>query len=177
MKSDYSDLEKLAQQKEDENWKFRSFLKFYDDMSDEEIDSLVFKLADVIGSEIECTNCGRCCRELKPMLSEKHQQRLANRLTITIEQLRKRYLEYEDCGDEPGWRIKDTPCPFQEGDNRCVVYENRPDNCREYPYLHKPEFSCRTWGMIERTFICPIVYRVMEKLKKELDFDADNPYY
>ena len=48
MKSDFSDLKKWAKEKEDENWKFRSFLKFYDDLSDEEIDSLVFKIADEV---------------------------------------------------------------------------------------------------------------------------------
>ena len=165
MKSDFSDLEKLAKKKEDENWKFRSFLKFYDDLSDEEIDAIVFKLADEISREIDCINCGRCCKSLKPTLSEQDQQRLAAGLSITPEQLREQYLEYDNSDDAPGWRMIKSPCPFQEDDNRCMVYEHRPDNCRQYPYLHKPDFSYRTWGMIERTFTCPIVYQAMEELK------------
>ena len=176
MKSDYSDLEKLGKEKEDENWKFRGFLKFYDDLSKEEIDELVFKIAGEIGSTIECTNCGRCCKELSPMFSQDDQQRLADRLTMTIEQLRESYLEYGDSDDEAGWQIKGTPCPFQE-DNKCAVYEDRPENCRDYPYLHWPDFTCRTMGMIERTFTCPIVFHVMEELKEELGFDADAFYY
>ena len=176
MQSDYSDLEKLAREKEDENWKFRSFLKFYDDMSDEEIDALVFKIADKIGGTIECTDCGRCCKQLKPTLSKKDQQRLADRLTITVEQLREKYLVYDEADDGPQWRIKVAPCPFQE-DNKCMVYEARPENCRNYPYLHEPDFTCRTWGIIERTLTCPIVFNIMEELKKELDFDADKVYY
>lgn len=175
MKSDYSDLEKLAKEKEDANWKFRSFLKFYDEMSDEEIDAIVFKLADEISGEIECTNCGRCCQSLKPTFSEEDQQRLADRLAIAVEQLKQQYLEYVNDDNEPRWQIKDTPCPFQKN-NKCTVYEDRPDNCRDYPYLHEPEFTSRTWGMIERTFTCPIVFQVMEELKKELDFDTDYPH-
>jgi len=31
--------------------------------------------------------------------------------------------------------------------------------------------------MIERTFTCPIVFYVMEELKKEMDFDPNKPYY
>jgi len=31
--------------------------------------------------------------------------------------------------------------------------------------------------MIERTLTCPIVFNVMEELKKEFGFDADNFYY
>jgi len=176
MKSDYSNLEKLAKKKEDENWEFRSFLKFHDDLPEEQIDELVFKVADEIGSSIECSSCGRCCKELRPMLSEKDQQRLAGRLAMTIEQLRERYLKYDKSDDEPGWQIKAAPCPFQK-DNKCTVYEDRPENCRDYPYLHKPEFRCRTWGMIERTFTCPIVFHVMEELKKELGFDAGDFCY
>ncbi len=54
MKFDFSDLEKLAAKKEDENWRLRGFLKFYDDMTDEEIDLLVFKTADEVSSAIDC---------------------------------------------------------------------------------------------------------------------------
>ena len=176
MQPDYNNLEKLAKEKEDENWKFRSFLKFYDGLSDEGIDKLVSKIAGEIGSTIECTSCGRCCKELRPMFSQKDQQRLADKLAMTVERLREQYLEYDDSDNEPGWQIKAAPCPFQK-DNKCAVYEDRPGNCRDYPYLHKPDFSCRTMEMIERTFTCPIVFHVMEKLKKELEFDADDFYY
>lgn len=169
MKFDFSDLEKLAAKKEDENWRFRSFLKFHDGMTDEELDSLVFKTADEIGFAVDCTQCGRCCEKLKPICSEEDQQRLATELSIAIEQLREQYLEYDKSDDEPGWRIKNSPCPFLR-DKECTVYEHRPDNCRQYPYLHKPDFSYRTWAMIERTFTCPIVFQVMEELKEELNF-------
>jgi len=169
MKSIYENLEKLAEEKEDENWRFRRFLKFYDDILDEEIDLLVFKLADKIGSAIDCTRCGRCCNKLKPMCSEQDQQRLATGLSITVEQLKVHYLEYDESEDEPGWRMKNSPCPFLR-DKKCTIYEYRPDNCRDYPYLYEPEFTCRNWGMIERTFTCPIVFYVMEELKEKMNF-------
>jgi uncharacterized protein len=62
-----------------------------------------------------------------------------------------------------------TPCPFLK-DNRCSVYEDRPADCSGYPYLYAPDFVFRTIGMIERTHTCPIVYQVMEDLKKSLGF-------
>ncbi|MBN1765730.1 MAG: YkgJ family cysteine cluster protein [Sedimentisphaerales bacterium] len=139
-------------------------------MSDEQIDTLVFTITDRTWDSIDCTECGRCCMELKPMLSEKDQFRLAKRLEMNIEQLRKQFLEYDDTDiDEPGWRIKDHPCPFL-WDKVCTIYEERPENCRQYPYLHKPNFTYRTWGMIEPTFTCPVVYCVIEELKEKLGF-------
>jgi len=169
MKFDFSDLEKLAAKKEDENWRFRGFLKFYDRMTDEELDSLVYKTADEIGSAVDCTQCGRCCEKLKPMCSEEDQQRLAAGLSITVEGLREQHLKYDQSEDKPGCRMKNSPCPFLQ-DKKCTVYGNRPDNCRDYPYLHEPDFRYRTWGMIERTVTCPIVFQVMEKLKEKLNF-------
>ena len=169
MPLNYSDLEKRAKEKEEENWEFRGFLKFYDGMSDRQIDKLVFELTERIWSAIDCTECGRCCESLEPMVSKKDQQRLAERLEMTVEQLRERYLEYVDEDGEKGWCIKDSPCPFLR-DKKCTVYDSRPENCREYPYLYEPDFNHRTWGMIERTFTCPIVFEVMEELKARLRF-------
>ena len=70
MQTDYRDLEELAEEKKDENWAFRKFLKFHDDISGKELDRLVFEIADEVGSTIECTSCGRCCKELRPMFSD-----------------------------------------------------------------------------------------------------------
>ena len=170
MQSKYEDLGNLAKDKEDENWEFRRFLKFHD-MSDDELDQLVFRITDEVSSTIECTSCGRCCKELKPVLPQEDQERLATRLNLTVEQLREKYLRYSDTDDERGWRMKASPCPFHK-DNKCIVYEDRPQNCRDYPYLHESGFSYRTIGMIERTFTCPIVFTVMEELKKALEFGA-----
>lgn len=175
MKSDYGDLELTAREKEDENWEFRKFLKFFDNISEEEIDELVFQTADRVGTTIKCTSCGRCCKKLKFMLSQKDQKRLADKLSMTVEQLRRQYLEYGDSEGESGWWIKDSPCPFLEN-NKCTVYEARPENCRKYPYLHEPEFISRTMGMIERTFTCPIVFYVMESLKQDLNFKTHGFY-
>ena len=171
MRFDYKDLEKLAKEKEDENWDFRKFLKFYDELSDKELDKLVSRIAGKYESEIECIDCGRCCKKLKPTFSQQDQQRLADRLEMTVKQLREQHLEYDKSDDEPVWQMKDIPCPFQE-DNKCTVYEDRPQDCRGYPYLHELGFSGRTMGMIERTFTCPIVFNVMEELKMELKFGA-----
>ncbi len=168
MQSDYSNMEKLAREKEDENWRFRSFLKFYDDISEEEIDKLVAKIADEVSAKIDCSSCGRCCQVLSPVFTSEDQARLAGSLGLTIEQLKEQYLIY-DTDEEPIWKMREAPCSFLK-DNKCSVYEDRPCNCRDYPYLHKPDFTHRTWGMIQRTLTCPIVFYVLEKLKQELEF-------
>jgi uncharacterized protein len=118
---------------------------------------------------IDCTTCANCCREVKPTFSEEEVSRLAHRLGMTPQKLIENYLERTETGDENPWQTRTTPCPFLQ-DNRCSVYDERPADCRGYPYLYEPDFAFRVWGMIERTFTCPIVYEVMEELKKILGF-------
>jgi len=88
---------------------------------------------------------------------------------MTRQQFIEAYLQRSEPDDDNPWTTRTTPCPFLK-DNLCSVYEDRPADCSGYPYLHEPEFVSRTLGMVERTFICPIVYEVMEALKRSTGF-------
>ncbi|MFZ4394680.1 MAG: YkgJ family cysteine cluster protein [Kiritimatiellia bacterium] len=59
------------------------------------------------------------------------------------------------------------PCPFLS-ENRCRVYEHRPDTCRSYPHLQKKEFVFRLTQAVGNCSVCPIVFNVYERLKTEL---------
>jgi uncharacterized protein len=169
MAFDLVQLRVLAQEKEDENWRFRQFLKGQCDLEPEEIDRRVAAATERVWAGIDCTTCANCCREVRPTFSEEEAGRLAQRLEMAPQQFIESYLERTEPGDENPWQTRTTPCPFLK-DNRCSVYEDRPADCRGYPYLYEPEFVFRTMGMIERTSTCPIVYEVMEELKTSVGF-------
>jgi len=156
----------LAQAKEDENWRFRTFLKGYDD---ENLDEVVAGLTKQVWAGIDCTKCANCCKTVPPTLSEEDVGRLARRLAMERDEFIGRYLEATEPGADNPWIIRSTPCPFLK-DNLCSVYGDRPANCAAYPYLYEPDFNFRTMAMIQRTFTCPIVYEVMEKLKQVTGF-------
>jgi len=162
-------IRKLAAAKEDENWRFRDFLKTRCDLDPDELDRQVFESTRRVWAGIDCTACANCCREVKVSFSEEDINRLARRLGMEHQQFIEEYLEHTESFDENSWQTRTTPCPFLK-DNLCSVYEDRPAECMGYPYLYKPGFVTRTMGMIERTFTCPIVYQVMEELKKSLGF-------
>lgn len=171
MASDLVQLRVLAQRKEDENWRFRQFLKTRCDLEPEQIDQRVFEATERVWAGIDCTTCANCCREVKPSFSEQEVSRVAARLGIDRRQFIDQWLERTEAGDENPWQTRTKPCPFLK-DNQCSVYEDRPGDCSGYPYLYEPDFVFRTVGMVERTFTCPIVYEVMEKLKGALGFLA-----
>jgi uncharacterized protein len=158
-----------AEKKEDENYEFRRFLKTKCNLEPEEIDRRVFASTRRVWAGIDCTKCANCCRQVKPTFSDEEVDRLAQRLGVSREQFIESYLERSEPDCDASWTTRTTPCPFLK-DNLCTVYEDRPADCRGYPYLYEADFVFRTLGMIERTFTCPIVFEVMEDLKKSLGF-------
>ena len=169
MPVDLVQIRALAKQKEDENWRFRRFVKFECALDNDEKDRQVWETTKEVWAGIDCTACANCCREVKPTFSEEEVNRLATRMGTTPDKFIDTYLEaQEDDGDNP-WQTRATPCPFLK-DNRCSVYEDRPADCRGYPYLYEPGFSSRTMGMIGRTSTCPIVFEVIEVLKQSWGF-------
>jgi len=169
MAFDLVQIRQQAEKKEDENLKFRRFLKAKCNLEQEEIDARVFAATRRVWAGIDCTKCANCCREVHPGFSEEEVDRLARRLAMTRQQFVEAYLERSEPHSDTPWTTRTTPCPFLK-DNLCSVYEDRPADCSGYPYLYEPEFVSRTLAMIERTFTCPIVYEVLEELKKSLGF-------
>jgi uncharacterized protein len=166
MVPDLVQIRKLAERKENENFRFRRFLKECD-LEAGEIDSRVFDITHRVWAGIDCTTCANCCRELRPTFSEDEVERVARRLGIEREEFIETYLDRLDAQDANPWQTRTTPCPFLKG-SLCSVYEDRPADCNDYPHLFKPDFVSRTLMMVERTFTCPIVYEAMEELKKSL---------
>jgi hypothetical protein len=61
------------------------------------------------------------------------------------------------------------PCGFLS-ENKCTVYEKRFDECREFPHLHKDNFKGRLFGTLIHYAMCPIIFNVVEELKKATGF-------
>ncbi len=162
-----TDLNKIrywAQKREDQNFRFRTFLKGQDD---HKIDRLAHQINKEVESHIDCTLCGNCCKELKMGLKTKEIDALTKIDHISREQFIGKYTEDDDFGDSVF--MKDIPCKYLI-DKKCSIYESRPEDCKSFPNIHKKKFISRTWGMIGNYGICPIVFNVMERLKIESGF-------
>lgn len=162
---DLEHIKKMGLEKEGENWDFRTFLKQHD-MTREEIDSIVHKITEGVFSEIDCTKCGNCCKQIRPVLDEDDISRFVLGLDIPVSEFKEQYLSAKDEHSSK-LRFNDLPCPFLKHD-QCTNYEYRPKDCQSYPHLHKRDFVSRLWGVVENYEICPIVFHVYEQLKTEL---------
>lgn len=150
-------------EKEEENFRFRTFLKAEDHTT---LDQLVLTINNTITPQIDCTACGNCCNTLMINVTEVECTRVSKHLQQNIETFKKNYIETS----EQGAMIMNTiPCNFLK-EKKCTIYENRFTECREFPHLHKPNFKERLFGTMMHYGRCPIIYNVIETLKKELAF-------
>jgi Fe-S-cluster containining protein len=165
--SDPNKVARLAAQKEDENWAFRAWLKGEYDYDDEQLMLLVRELAAQVSSQIDCTKCANCCRQLDAYLEDKDVERLARALEMTLSAFRTMYLLPDVELGEKSWYLP-APCPLLDG-NLCRVYAARPEECRGYPHL-SADFVAHSIRRIQGTFVCPIVFNVVEGMKEVLDW-------
>jgi len=159
-------IRRYAESMEDDNWRFRTFVKHRLVMPDDELDRVVQETTEAVSSHIDCTKCANCCRTMQVVVDAADADRLAKRLNMTAAAFAKRHMKFDEHSD--GY-LSSIPCPFLK-ENACTVYEDRPKACRDFPYLHASGFRTRMIMMIENTGICPIVYNTCERLKSTLPY-------
>jgi Fe-S-cluster containining protein len=158
-------IQRYSRHNEDEDFRFRTFLKVGLDMSNKQLDAVVHEMTDNIWKQIDCTACANCCRTLQIVVDKADIERLAAKLGVSTKQFTDRYVKREADGT---LCFSSTPCSFLGEDNRCTVYEDRPKACRDFPYLHEEGFRQRTFAMIDNCAVCPIVFNVWQSLKRQL---------
>jgi len=152
-----------AERKQDDNWRFRAFIKG-SDLSAARLDRTVALYYAEVAAKIDCCACANCCTVMCPQLAKKDIRRLAEALLLPEDELVSKYLQ---PGEDKGTYVpRQTPCPFLR-DKLCTVYEARPDNCGSFPNLHKRDFRSRLIQVVDNSTVCPIVYNVLELLKLE----------
>ncbi|WP_424358723.1 YkgJ family cysteine cluster protein [Methanocella sp. MCL-LM] len=162
--SDLASLDRLAGRKEDENWRFREFLKGCA-IDGAEIDRIVHELYRQELAQFDCKTCANCCKGLSPKLGAEDVERLSKGTGISVDQLAAEYVVKDE--EYGGLRFSKSPCAFLK-DDICTCYESRPADCASYPHLHKGRFTSRLANMVANCSVCPIVFNVFERLKDEM---------
>lgn len=157
-------ISRISQQKENENYRFRSFLKGQDS---DKVDEIVHRLYKEIVEHINCTDCGNCCKKLRPCLTDSEIDRLSGIDNLSQKDFITSFVERDEI--DHSIYLKNIPCKYL-ADKKCTIYVDRPGDCKSYPHIQKEDFNSRTLGIIENFGICPIVFNVFERLKIEMRF-------
>lgn len=159
-----SEIENLPEKAKKIEKESKSFFKSIKKSRMRELDDTIHAIHEEVFEEINCLECGNCCRSLGPRIIDKDIERIGKSLRMKSAEVIAQYLRVDEDGD---YVFKSMPCPFLGADNYCFIYEDRPKACREYPHTDRKKFHQIHALTILNARTCPAVYEIVEKLKKE----------
>jgi len=112
-------------------------------------------------SKIDCLQCANCCKNYSPRFKTPDIKRISKHLKMRESEFIETYLKVDEDGD---FVVKSIPCPFLGVDNFCSIYEQRPSDCRRFPYTDEDVFIKRQNLTLKNSTFCPITYYTLEKL-------------
>lgn len=131
----------------------------------ETLDKTGPKIGAEVIDQIDCLDCGNCCKTSVTDFTKGDIKRAAKYLGMTPKGFIKDYL----IEDVDGTFITiTTPCPMLNGDNTCKIYEVRPKVCESYPHVHRDRFANRLKAHQANLDMCPISYHTIKRLKAML---------
>jgi Fe-S-cluster containining protein len=101
------------------------------------------------GVRFACTRCGKCCGGGPGYVwvSEEEVRALAERLQISTREFRQRHTFKTPKGGTSLRDKENYDCIFYDRDTGCTVYEDRPRQCRTWPFWDKVMTSQATWDI------------------------------
>lgn len=112
-------------------------------------------------SQIDCLTCAACCKNYSPRFKTPDIKRISKYLGMKEGVFIETYLRLDEEGD---YVVRSKPCPFLGADNFCSIYEERPSDCRRFPYTDEDVLIKRKALTLKNSTFCPAVYFVLEKL-------------
>ncbi len=125
-------------------------------------DAVVHAFHDEIFSEIDCTECGLCCRNMGPRFRNTDIKHICATIGTSEKEFRNTYLRQDPDG--VGFLLKELPCPFQESDNKCSIYEVRTLSCADFPHTQSVNMQKKLVGLGLDSEYCPAAYLICEKI-------------
>ncbi len=128
------------------------------------LDKRITSLHDYYMGQMNCLDCGNCCKSISPAINDKDIDRIAKYLKKKPSKIVEQYLQMDEEGD---YIFPSQPCPFLGADNYCSIYEARPKACREYPHTDRSKQGKILNITYNNIAVCPVVYDIVQELKKE----------
>jgi Fe-S-cluster containining protein len=128
------------------------------------LDATFHHLHEEAFQELDCLDCANCCKTTSPIFIQTDIDRLAKNFRMKSSQFIDEYLVRDEEGD---YVLKTAPCPFLGADNKCLVYEDRPKACREYPHTDRKNMLGILDLTLKNTLVCPAVFKIFYEIGKD----------
>jgi Fe-S-cluster containining protein len=128
---------------------------------------VIYKLPDLheeAFEKVDCLSCANCCKNFSPRFKTPDIKRISKVVGMRESVFIDTYLRIDEEGD---YVLVSRPCPFLGEDNFCSIYEDRPSDCKRFPYTDEDVFIKKQALTLKNASFCPAVYFVIEKLIAE----------
>ena len=149
---------------EDENYAFRAYLKNHAD--EDKLDKQFLELHNELFADYDCNKCRNCCKEYSASFEEHELKSVSDFMKMTEKEFKDKYIK-EDMGE---YLLNVKPCCFLMEDGSCTIEHCKPLSCKDYPFTNRPERLWSLLGILTSASICPVVFEMLERLKKEYGF-------
>lgn len=106
------------------------------------------------GLRFACTRCGGCCRGAGTVrVSDAEIEALARRLELEPREFRAAYTRKLRGGERSLREKRNRDCIFYHRSSGCSVYQDRPRQCRTWPFWRSVVHSEERWDEEARS--CP----------------------
>lgn len=166
------EIEYRAAQVEEENYAFRTYLKMHADS--DKLDQQFLELHKELFSSYDCNSCRRCCKKYHGEIKKSDVGNIAASLEMEPDRFISEYLVENE---EDTYKTKNAPCDFLQSDGSCLLGENRPESCKAFPYTDRPDRMGSLLSIVQNATVCPVVFEILERLKKEYHFDKRKSSY
>ena len=153
------------------NWEKTSkeHQKLYKDLLRRADKNKVLKLLPDLSEEayekVDCLQCAACCKNYSPRFKTPDIKRISKVLGLKEGVFIEKYLTLDEEGD---YVVNTKPCPFLGSDNYCSIYEDRPSDCKRFPYSDEDVILKRPQLTLKNSTFCPITFYVLESLHQKL---------
>jgi len=165
-----SKIKEEFEQVESENYRFRTYLKNRADI--DELDEQFLELHNELFKSYDCSKCRNCCKEYSITFEETEIDQASKLLKITKKGFMDKYIE-ETIN---GYDLKAKPCYFLTENGACEIEKCKPEGCREYPFTNRPERLLSLLSIVDFASVCPVVFEMLERLKKMYNFKKRKRY-
>ena len=162
-KIEFKSPDELKQLCDKNCYEINSLVKKLKKKKPKNLDSIVHQLHNEAFNEFDCLDCASCCKTIGPRLTNKDIERLAKHLKMKTSDFMAQYILTDEDNDLV---FKEHLRPFLLPDNHCIVYENRPKACREYPHTDRKRFYQILELSQKNCETCPVVYDIFQELRK-----------
>ena len=142
--------------------KTREFLSGLEKSDSEKLDTEFHQAHHQVFKKIDCLSCANCCKTTSPIFLMSDIERLSKAMGITVKDFMIKYLTMDE---EDDFVLTSSPCPFLAEDNACLVYEHRPQACREYPHTNRKNIKEILDLTYHNSLVCPAVGDIIDRLQ------------